>query len=136
MNSPKNGVTEGGIQSNRRKPQKQSGWPRAQGSWYESILKREAETRPGSTLGPVKDFAICFEKEKKKKNLEPGRAKFRQGSRVIKLLKKTTLSRYTCRKQITSNGNKCIKGEAISVIQEKDAAAWIQMLAVDKGGCV
>lgn len=54
----------------------------------------------------------------------------------MKLLKKTTLSRYTCRKQITSNGNKCIKGEAISVIQEKDAAAWIQMLAVDKGGCV
>ena len=90
----------------------------------------------GALWVQLRILLFALKKKKKKKNLEPGRAKFRQGSRVIKLLKKTTLSRYTCRKQITSNGNKCIKGEAISVIQEKDAAAWIQMLAVDKGGCV
>lgn len=58
-----------GKQSNTRKPKNQSGWAKSTGSWCESVLKREAETRLERALGPVNDSALfcCCGKEKRGK---------------------------------------------------------------------
>lgn len=60
---------QGSKQSNTRKPKNQSGWAKSTGSWRESVLKREAETRLERALGPVNDSALfcCCGKEKRGK---------------------------------------------------------------------